>query len=110
MTVTILVAAAFCVVVSFIHIASIAITIRRFRQTPRRQPQHYSHVSQFPHVSLIRPVCGIDNYAEETLGSTFDLDYPEYEILFCAASANDPVLPLLRDLIAAHPGTAAKVL
>ncbi len=104
MTVTILVAATFCVVVSFIHIASIAIAIRRFRQTPRRQPQHY------PHVSLIRPVCGIDNYAEETLGSTFDLDYPHYEILFCAASANDPVLPLVRNLIAANAGAAAKVL
>ncbi len=61
-------------------------------------------------MSLIRPLCGIDNYAEETLRSTFDLDYPQYEILFCVASANDPVLPLVRNLIAANAGASAQVL
>ncbi len=42
--------------------------------------------------------------------STFDLDYPHYEILFCVASAADPVLPLVHDLIAAHSGAPAHVL
>jgi ceramide glucosyltransferase len=104
MTGTILAAATFCIVASFIHVTSIAIAARRFRQTPRREPQ------QYPAVSLIRPLCGIDNYAEETLHSTFDLDYPHYEILFCVASATDPVLPLVRNLIAAHAGAPAQVL
>jgi ceramide glucosyltransferase len=104
MTATILVAATFCIVASFIHVTSIAIAARRFRQTPRRELQ------QCPAVSLIRPLCGIDNYAEETLHSTFDLDYPNYEILFCVASAKDPVLPLVRNLISAHAGAPAQVL
>jgi ceramide glucosyltransferase len=104
MTGTILAEATFCIVAGFIHIASIAIAARRFRRTPRRRPQ------QYPAISLIRPLCGIDNYAEETLGSTFDLDYPHYEILFCVASAKDPVLPLVRSLIAAHAGAPATVL
>ena len=102
MTVTILVAATFCVVVSFIHIASIAIAIGGFARPARRQPQHY------PHVSLIRPVCGIDNYAEETLRSTFDLDYPHYEILFCVASADDPVAAAGAQPDRREPGAAAK--
>jgi ceramide glucosyltransferase len=104
MTVTILVAATFGIVASLVHMTSIAIAAHRFRQTSCREPRHY------PPVSLIRPLCGIDNYAEETLHSTFDLDYPHYEILFCVASANDPVLPLVRDLIAAHAGASAQVL
>src|SRR5580704_10248240 len=104
MTVTILAAAVFCAVVSFIHIVSIAVAARRFR-TPLRRAG-----GQYPPVSLIRPLCGIDNYVEETLRTTFDLDYPHYEILFCVASAQDPVLPLARELIAAHPQATAKLL
>ncbi len=58
----------------------------------------------------MRPLCGIDNYAADTLRSTFELDYPHCEILFCVASAKDPVLPLVRGLIAEHPGARAKLL
>jgi ceramide glucosyltransferase len=59
-----------------------------------------------PPVSIVRPVCGIDNYGEATLRSTFALDYPSYEVLFCVASARDPVLPLVERLVAANPGRA----
>jgi ceramide glucosyltransferase len=69
-----------------------------------REPQ------QHPAVSIVRPLCGIDNYGEETLRTTFDLDYPDYEILFCVASARDPVVPLARAMIAEHPGVSAKLL
>ena len=41
-------------------------------------------------VSLVRPVCGMENHIEETLRSAFDLDYPRYEIVFCAAAATTP--------------------
>ena len=42
-----------------------------------------------PHITILRPVCGVDEHDALTLGSTFDLDYPAYDIVFCAASAND---------------------
>ena len=58
----------------------------------------------------MRPVCGIDNYGFETLSSTFSLDYPHCEILFCVAAADDPVVPLVRSLIAAHPSADARLL
>jgi ceramide glucosyltransferase len=61
-------------------------------------------------VSLVRPVCGMENYIEETLRSAFHLDYPRYEIVFCAASAHDGAVPLVRRLIAAHPHVAARLL
>src|SRR5262249_11265495 len=50
------------------------------------------------------------NYIEETLRSAFHLDYPRYEIIFCAASAHDAAVPLVRQLIAAHPHVAARLL
>jgi ceramide glucosyltransferase len=58
----------------------------------------------------VRPLCGIDNYAADTLRSTFELDYQHYEILFCVASAKDPVIPLVRNLMAANPGVCASLL
>jgi ceramide glucosyltransferase len=102
----ILSAAAFAVSVTTIHVASIALAIRRFRQTPRVA----TPLRELPPVSLVRPLCGIDNYAADTLSSTFVLDYPRYEILFCVASAKDPVVPLVERLIADHPDVPARLL
>src|SRR5215831_17965786 len=97
-------AAIFCTVFTAVQIASIAIAIVRLR---RAEP---SRLNDYPPVTLVRPLCGIDNYAAETLRSTFELDYPRCEILFCVADAVDPVLPLIKDLIAAYPTVAARVL
>ena len=58
----------------------------------------------------MRPLCGLDNFAADTLRSTFALDYPHYEILFCVASAKDPVVPLVEALMAEHPDAKAKLL
>jgi ceramide glucosyltransferase len=106
MTAPILAAATLCFLVTSVHVTSIVIAICRFRRSPR----HSALAEQCPPVSLVRPLCGIDNYAVDTLRSTFDLDYPLYEILFCVASANDPVLPLVRRLMDEHAGVCAKLL
>jgi ceramide glucosyltransferase len=107
MTVLILAVAAFCIIATVLHLASIAIAIYRFRRPAPRKP--LPSPNQAP-VSLVRPLCGIDNYAAETLRSTFELDYPSCEILFCVAAANDPVVPIVKSLIAEHPQSDAKLL
>ena len=106
MTAPILAAATFAISVSVFHVASIAIAIARFRRRPRHAPT----CNRYPPVTLVRPLCGIDNYAADTLSSTFGLDYPRYEILFCVASAKDPVVPLVEALIAEHAGIDARLL
>lgn len=63
-----------------------------------------------PPISLIRPVCGLDPKDEATLGSSFRQDYPDYEILFCAAQETDPAVPLVRRLITDHPQVRARLL
>ena len=74
----------------------------------RRTPGEPLSRQEFPPVSLVRPLCGIDNYAADTLRSTFALDYPHCEILFCVASAKDPVVPLVEALMAEHAGAGAQ--
>ena len=61
-------------------------------------------------VSILRPVCGLENYIEETLRSSFLLDHPDYEVIFCAADADDPVLPLVRALMAEYPHIESELL
>jgi ceramide glucosyltransferase len=44
------------------------------------------------------------------LASGFALDHPIYELLFCVERADDPVVPVIRDLMAAHPQVTASLL
>ena len=74
----------------------------------RNLPLH-SHVGR-PGVSVLRPVCGVENHIEETLASTFTDTYAPYEILFCCAREDDPIVPMVRRLIAANPKVDAQLL
>ncbi len=63
-----------------------------------------------PFITLLRPVCGLDRFDAETLASSFAIDWPAYEVIFCAAHADDPAVPLVRDLIAGHRHVPARLL
>ena len=97
---------AFVVFSSVTHLASIAVALLRFRRSANTSASAQSG----PAVSVLRPLCGIDNHAVETLTSTFELDYPDHEILFCVASPDDPVVPLVKSLMANYPGANAELL
>jgi ceramide glucosyltransferase len=99
-------AATFALITFIIHVASLLIAAPRCRVKAGHEPAPWDA----PPVSLLRPVCGMENHCEETLRSTFELDYPRYEILFCVARAQDPVLPLLERLKAAYPHIDANIL
>jgi ceramide glucosyltransferase len=107
MTAPILAAATFCIATIAIHIASVVIAALRLR---RRTPGEPASRQNLPAVSLVRPLCGIDNHAADTLSSTFALDYPRCEILFCVASAKDPVVAVIEAMMAEHVGAGAKLL
>jgi ceramide glucosyltransferase len=106
MTVPILAATSFLAITTFVHFASIVVAAIRLQ----RSGSDGLHGDNLPAVSLVRPVCGVDNFAAETLGSTFKLDHPRCEILFCVASAEDAVVPLVERLIEDHPSAEARLL
>ena len=87
------------------HLLTVGLFLRRLRPNPV-QPGTIGT----PRVTLLRPVCGLDPFDAETLGSSFTQDYPDYEVIFCAPGANDPAIPLVRALIAAHPQIPAQLL
>jgi len=106
MTASFIAAAIFCISTSAFHVTTIAIAIHRFRRHPDRR----TGLEQRPPVTLVRPLCGLDNFAADTLRSTFDLAYEPCEILFCVATASDPVVPLVETLMAEHPDANARLL
>jgi ceramide glucosyltransferase len=99
-------AAAYALASTSVQMLSALIAIARCGRQTRPTPVSPGA----PAVSLVRPLCGIDPFADETLASTFALDYPAYEVIFCLASGDDPVAPLVRRLIAAHPHIPACLL
>jgi ceramide glucosyltransferase len=106
MTIAIWAAEAFCILSTAVHLTSTTIAALRCRPIAAGSPAR----DRAPGVSLVRPVCGIDNFIEETLRSGLELDYPDYEIIFCVAAAHDPVIQTIESLIAAYPCVTARLL
>ena len=63
-----------------------------------------------PGITVVRPLCGLEPFSRETLKSTFHIDYPDYEVLFCVAEEQDPILPLARKLVAEYADRRARIL
>ncbi len=86
------------------HILTVCLYLFRLR---RRLPGEGA--IGVPRVTLLRPVCGREAFDRETLASSFEQDYPDYEVIFCAPSDDDPSVPLLRELIAEYPNRPARL-
>jgi ceramide glucosyltransferase len=95
-----------CIAATFVHFASIGVAGVRCR----RRAQDPTFPGVLPAVSVLRPVCGIENFLSETLASSFRLNHPDYEVIFCAARQDDPAIAIVRQLIAANPQVSARLL
>lgn len=55
-------------------------------------------LKEYPGVSIIKPLVGVDKNLRENLISIFELVYPNYEIIFCLQSKEDEALVIVKDL------------
>jgi ceramide glucosyltransferase len=98
-----IVAACLCIALIVFNFVSLAIMLWRCRVRGEALGPRLARTGladPTPPVSIVRPVCGLETYSELTLRSTFELDYPDYEVLFCVQKKNDPIIPLVQRLIA----------
>ncbi|CCV03153.1 Ceramide glucosyltransferase [Mesorhizobium metallidurans STM 2683] len=63
-----------------------------------------------PPLSIVVPSRGVEPFTEETLQRAFSLDWPHYELIFCVAHADDPVVKLINAAIARYPNVPARLL
>jgi len=63
-----------------------------------------------PPLTLLKPLHGAEPGLDAHLATFFEQDYPEYEILFCARSAEDAGLETARRVAARYPQVPAKFL
>ncbi|PKY06305.1 ceramide glucosyltransferase [Aspergillus campestris IBT 28561] len=72
---------------------------RYFLQRPRQS--HAAASADAPHVTVIRPVKGLEPHLYECLASTFRQDYPSdrLTVCFCISSRQDPGYPTLERLV-----------
>lgn len=87
-----------------LHLASAVLVMWRMRRMAR--PVATRHRS----VTVLRPVHGLDAFDTETLESTFHLDWPRYDIIFCAARPDDPACDAIRGMIARNPHRNARLM
>ena len=64
-----------------------------------------SYQAYSPPVTILKPVKGMDGESFENFASFCRQDYPRFQIIFAAASADDPVIPVIDRLRSAFPGT-----
>lgn len=55
-------------------------------------------------VSILKPLCGLDEDLERNLASFFELEHDPVQLVFGAADPDDPALALVRRLARRYPG------
>ncbi|CAF9930649.1 hypothetical protein IMSHALPRED_008242 [Imshaugia aleurites] len=105
-----------CLVWYFLVLTVCAIGVFQIRRNYLRPPSpsvsDATPISRVPHVTIIRPVKGIEPYLYECLAATFNQTYPREKltIYFCISSRNDPAFSTLEQLIADYHGFDVKIL
>ena len=91
---------------STVFLGMVVVAVFRYVQTcaqssgRRRSP---SRREDLPPVTVLKPVHGLEPRLEETLESFFRQDYPDFEIIFGARSADNEALAAVEKLRARYP-------
>jgi ceramide glucosyltransferase len=61
-------------------------------------------------VSVLKPVHGVEAQLKQNIESFFRQDYPHYEVLFAADTADDAALEIVREVCARYPQIPTRIL
>ncbi len=101
--------ALFGTLTSTIFLGLVVAAAIRFKRIARRR-RTLPVPAAWPAISLLKPLHGAEPGLEEYLESFFALDYPAFEILFCARTEADAGLQLARRVAARHPQVPVRFL
>ncbi|PZN93186.1 MAG: ceramide glucosyltransferase [Hyphomicrobiales bacterium] len=76
----------------------------------RRKDRRTALLDSLPPVTIVRPLRGIEAFSRETAISSFELDYPRYTTIFTVADTDDPIVPLIREVIDRYGADRARLI
>jgi ceramide glucosyltransferase len=100
---------------STVFLALVLLAARRFRRKRgeaaeiARPGTAAPHEPVLPPVTLLKPVHGMEPRLEESLESFFQVDYPQFEIIFGARQGDDEALKVVETLRQRYPQAMVKV-
>lgn len=85
---------------------------RYYSSTPRPSLSADLPLERVPHITILRPIKGIEPCLYECLAATFGQTYPKSKltIYLCIASRSDPAYPIVKQLLDDFPTFDAKLL
>jgi ceramide glucosyltransferase len=95
---------------SAVFLGLAAVGVMRFRADARKLLRAIPHDTHLPPVSVLKPVHGLEARLKENIESFFRQDYPDYEILFAADTADDAALEVVREVSARYAHIRSRVL
>lgn len=102
--------AAFGTVSSTVFLLLVLIAASRFKKNSERYRRKVADsISALPPVTILKPVHGMEARLEENLESFFQQDYPDYEVMIGARSADDPALGIAQKLQKRHPMVKSRI-
>ena len=102
--------AAFGLASSGIFLLLLLVAVARFKK--RADAARFSVLkvsTDFPPVTILKPVHGMEERLEQNLGSFFQQDYPDFEVIIGARSADDPAVALAETLRLRYPQVQSRI-
>ncbi|TPX08259.1 uncharacterized protein E0L32_001845 [Thyridium curvatum] len=100
-----------CTVIG-VQLVGISTLFRTCSSPPPRPISPSLDDAQVPHITIIRPVKGLEPGLYDCLASTFRQVYPRQKLSLrlCVASPDDPAIPTIKRVIADFPGLDSRLL
>jgi ceramide glucosyltransferase len=95
---------------STVFLGLVVVGVIRFHADARKQLASIPADAHLPPVSVLKPVHGLEAQLKENIESFFRQDYPNYEILFAADTADDAALDVVREVCARYPQIRSRIL
>src|SRR5512147_671974 len=93
-----------------IGLAALAIQLGILRFHLRRGRRVPEDAGERPPVSILKPLCGVDDELEANLASFAALEYPAYEVVLGVRSSRDPAFAMARAAVRRWPDRMRLVL
>jgi ceramide glucosyltransferase len=95
---------------STVYLGLVLAAVAKFRAESRKLLYPPVADASLPAVSMIKPVHGLEPQLRENIESFFRQDYPKFEILFGADTAEDAALEIVREVSARYPQVASRII